>query len=315
MTAYQNPELTALFETYTGAPSGIGAHLTRLATEADADGPLLVATATDLVLYPGRGAEPSIQGFRVATKGFKELAAVSHLGPAMASLINMRRIAPAGEFWRDDAGRLLAARTARSANSPALWREQIMVEAYRGREDAISAMLDYGCGLAISYLESVLSDEARLTPEFLRRAVLTAESGELGATIPFNWVMIATFFLTGLDISHRIIRWCREQELDWSRTMALICGQQGRPTSGVTLGTNSIAQMIIAASDHRLPLDRLYIAPHGRALGIVQPSDLEPVRTASFVLFGPTRGRSQNSLQPCSRAIRVMLRVPMPHRS
>ena len=190
-----------------------------------------------------------------------------------------------------------------------------MVEVYRGREDAISAMLDYGRGLAISYLESVFSDEARLTPEFLRRAVLTAESGELGATIPFNWVMIATFFRTGLDISHRIIRWCREQELDWSRTMALICGQQGRPTSGVTLGTNSIAQMIIAASDHRLPLDRLYIAPHGRALGIVQPSDLEPVRTASFVLFGPTRGRSQNSLQPCSRAIRVMLRVPMPHRS
>jgi hypothetical protein len=154
------------------------------------------------------------------------------------------------------------------------------VEAYRGREDAIAAMLDYGCGLAIRYLETVLSDEARLTPEFLRRAVLAAESDELGATIPFNWVMIGTFFLTGLDISHRVMRWCREKELDWSRTMTLICGQQGRPTSGVTLATNSIAQMILAASNHTLPPDRLYIAPHAPALGILRPGDLEPVRAA-----------------------------------
>jgi hypothetical protein len=102
----------------------------------------------------------------------------------------------------------------------------------------------------------------------------------LGATIPFNWVMVATFFLTGLDISHRIIRWCREKELDWSRTMALICGKQGRPTSGVTLATNSIAQMILAASDHTLPLDRLYIAPHGPTLGLLTPGDLAPARAA-----------------------------------
>jgi hypothetical protein len=101
MTGYQNPELTALFETYTGGASGIGAHLTRLATEADVEAPLLVATSTDLVLYPGRGGEPSVQGFRVATKGFKELAAVSHLGPAMASLVNMRRIAPTSNLWRE----------------------------------------------------------------------------------------------------------------------------------------------------------------------------------------------------------------------
>ena len=49
--------------------------------------------------------------------------------------------------------------------------------------------------------------------------LLAAESSTLGATIPFNSVMIATFFLTGLDISHRVIRWCRDQGLDWSRTI------------------------------------------------------------------------------------------------
>ena len=299
MTTYQSSEFTTLFETYTGGSSGIGAHLTRLATEADFEAPLLVATATDLILYPGDGGTPSTQGFRIATRGFKELAAVSHLGPAIASLVNMRRLAPTSNLWKEDAERLLeATRTARAANSASLWRDQIGVEAYRGREDAIAAMLDYGCALTIRYLDAVLADETLLTPEYLRCNLLAAESSALGATIPFNWVMIATFFLTGLDISHRVIRWCREQGLDWSRTMVLICGKQGRPTSGVTLATNSIAQIILAASNHKLPADRLYIAPHGLALGLLKPDDLEPVRAAEGelrVLWSYTRAIAELS--------------------
>jgi hypothetical protein len=113
-----------------------------------------------------------------------------------------------------------------------------------------------------------------------RPILLAAESSALGATISFNWVMIATFFLTGLDISHQVIRWCRDQGLDWSRTMVFICGKQGPPTSGVMLATNSIAQIVLAASNHKLPADRLYIAPHGLTLGLLKPDDLEPVRAA-----------------------------------
>jgi uncharacterized protein DUF5624 len=213
--------------------------------------------------------------------------------------VNMRRLAPTSNLWKEDAERLLeATRTARAANSASLWRDQIGVEAYRGREDAIAAMLDYGCALTIRYLDAVLADETLLTPEYLRRNLLAAESSALGATIPFNWVMIATFFLTGLDIGHRVIRWCREQGLDWSRTMVLICGKQGRPTSGVTLATNSIAQIILAASNHKLPADRLYIAPHGLAPGLLKPDDLEPVRAAEGelrVLWSYTRAIAELS--------------------
>ncbi|MFJ9908963.1 hypothetical protein ACIRVK_40055 [Streptomyces sp. NPDC101152] len=52
-------------------------------------------------------------------------------------------------------------------------------------------------------------------------------------------MMIATFFLTGLDISRRIISWFREQEIDWSRAMVVIAGKQGRPTAGVTWNTST----------------------------------------------------------------------------
>ena len=105
MTTYQSSEFTTLFETYTGGSSGIGAHLTRLATEADSEAQLLVATATDLILYPGDGGTPSTQGFRIATRGFKELAAVSHLGPAIASLV----VGESGRYEADElAGRTVS---------------------------------------------------------------------------------------------------------------------------------------------------------------------------------------------------------------
>jgi hypothetical protein len=279
MPPQESPELVALFETYTASSTSIGAHLTRLATEAAAADPLIVATGTDMALFPGDNRPPTIQSFRLSTRGFKELAGVSHLGPALATLVNMRALAPDGELWRGDAERLLAAAiAAQAANSAALWRDTIAVAAYRGREQAIATMLDYALALTIRFLRASLADPAMLTGETLRAAFLEATDGALGATIPFNAVMIATFFLTALDIAHRVMDWFREQRIDWTRAMVLVCGQQGRPTAGVTWTTNSICQLILGASDHALPLRRMYIAPHAPSFTIADPNDPDAAR-------------------------------------
>jgi hypothetical protein len=279
MPVFQSPELVALFETYTAGPTSIGADLARMTTAAGAKDPLIVATGTDMAIFPGNGGAPSVQSFRLSTRGFKELAAVSHLGPALATLVNMHALDPASDLWRKDAERLLTATaTARAANSPGLWRDKIAVEAYRGREDAIAAMVDYACAITLRYLRAVLADETKLTPEFLRREVLEAEGDALGATVPFNAMMIATFFLTGLDIMFRVTRWFHAQDIDWARAMVLVCGQQGRPTSGVTWTTNSVCQGILGASDNRLPLERMYIAPHAPSFTVRDPDDLDAVR-------------------------------------
>jgi hypothetical protein len=279
MAVYQNPELLSLFEVYTGGPTSIGADLTRMTMQAAATDPLIVATRTDMALFPGGGATPSAESFRLSTRGFKELAAVSHLGPALATLVNIRDIDPSSDLWRQDAERLLASVvTAREANSEELWRDLIAVEAYRGREQAIATMIDYACAITARYLTTVLADDTKLTPAYLRSEYLEAEGADLGATIPFNMVMIATFFLTGLDIAFRITRWFRQQAVDWSRAMVLISGQQGRPTSGVTLASNSVCQMIIQASNLQLPLERMYIAPHAPSFVLSNPVNLEAVR-------------------------------------
>lgn len=286
MAAFQSPELVGLYETYTAGPSSIGADLSRAATAAATDDSLVVATGTDMAVFPGSGRPPSVQSFRLSTRGFKELAAVSHLGPAAASLVNLRALDPASGLWRRNAERLLrATKAAQAANSVALWREQIAVEAYRGREHAIANMLDYGCAVTTRYLRAVMADEKLLTGEFLRREFLEAKGGALGATVPFNNVMIATFFLTGLDISFRVARWFREQAIDWSRSMVLVCGRQGRPTSGVAWTSNSVCQMILSASGRALPLERMYIAPHGPSFTVTDLNDLRAVQEAE----GPLR--------------------------
>ncbi len=279
MAVYQNPELVTLFQVYTGGPDNIGAHLVRMAQRADSVHPLIVCTKTDMALYPGNGKKPSVESFRLSTRGFKELAAVSHLGPALASLVNMHALEPENDLWRKDADLLYAATlAARIANTAELWRDKIAVEAFRGREASIAAMVDYACDMTLRYLDMVRSDTSKLNAEYLRQHYLEAEPGnELGATISNNAVMIATFFLTGLDICFRVNRWFAEQQVDWPNAMVLMTGQQGRATSGVTWTTNSVCQTILYASRLKLPLERMYIAPHAASFTLTDPIDWDAV--------------------------------------
>ena len=66
MAVYQNPELLSLFDVYTGGPTSIGADLTRMTMQAASDDPLIVVTKTDMALFPGGGAAPSVVVARAA---------------------------------------------------------------------------------------------------------------------------------------------------------------------------------------------------------------------------------------------------------
>lgn len=288
-----SPELIQLFETYTASATSLGSQLSKATTATLQDDPLVVATGTDFAIFPGKGLPPTVQSFRLSTRGFKELAGISHLGPALATLVRLRELGWTRAQWQPDAERLLAAvQTARAANSEALWRDQIAVNAYAGREAAITAMIDYACVLTERYLRLVMQDENLLTSAHLREHYLEAKGDAVGATVPFNQVMIATFFLVGLDIGHRVMKWFDQHTIDWSRAMVLVCGRAGRPTAGVTWTSNSVCATILGASRQKLPLSRMYIAPHGPTFTLGGATDMaavaafeEPLRT----LWGYTR--------------------------
>ena len=102
---FESPELVELFTTYTASPDSIGAHLAAASARGTERDPLLVVTGTDIALYPGGGEAPVIQPYRLGNRGFKELAGISHFGPALASLARLREIGGDAGEWRADASR------------------------------------------------------------------------------------------------------------------------------------------------------------------------------------------------------------------
>jgi hypothetical protein len=286
---FESPELVDLFTTYTASPDSIGAHLARATARETEHDPLLVVTGTDLALYPGGGAAPVIEPYRLATRGFKELAGISHLGPALATLARLRELASDGsgddDGWRADAARLLdATKAARAASSAALWRDQIAVRAFAGREERIAAMVDYSCLLTERFLQRALDDPAYLTMTAVRRDHLAGPARHGDLPVPFNKVMIATFYLSGMDIAHRLITWLDAVGIDWTRAMVIFAGQSGRPTAGVTQESHSVAGVVRAVSRGRLVPERVFMAPHAPVFPPYDPAaadasrawDLEP---------------------------------------
>ncbi|HEY6492568.1 MAG TPA: DUF5624 domain-containing protein [Trebonia sp.] len=269
MLDYQDPELLRLFTTYTAAPDSLTVKLTSAVAARGRYDPLIVATRSDIALYAADGRPPTVEGTRMSTRGFKELAGISHVGPAVATLVQLRSM---GRGWQTDARRLLTRlEAALATNSVELWRDRIRVPAYAGREAAIAGLIDYTLAATARYLRAALDNPSYLCAETLRDDFL--EGGE----VPVNQVMVATFFLVGLDITHRFITWFEKLQFDWDRVMVLIAGQHGRVTSGVTWNTNSIATLLHGASAGRLRMDRMYIAPHAPTFPTPVDGDLAEV--------------------------------------
>ncbi|MGW6281251.1 DUF5624 domain-containing protein [Kribbella sp. NPDC055071] len=275
MAGYESPAFTRLFHAYTGSPLSIGGQLTLASERTYADAPLIVATHGDLALYPGHGEPPTIEGFRLSTRGFKELTAVSHLGPAVASLARVKALNPTGPWQAAGAELLAATRETRAANSTELWRDLVQIGSFAGREPAIATMVDYACLVTERILERSLTDESYLTVETVRRDYLEGPSDEL--PVPLNRIMVATFYLFGMDLGHRLVTWFDGLGLPWEDTMVIIAGRQGRPTAGVTRDSNSVAGVIHAASRGRLPERNLLIAPHAPVFPTYDGTNLDAV--------------------------------------
>jgi hypothetical protein len=259
--SYSPPaEFSALYKAYTGDPESMGSHLTaRMRRLTDAD-PLLVITGSDAVLFPGSGNAPTVESFRKSTRGFIELASVSHLGTAVAWLARLRQLDD--PIWRQDAERLLAQlKRTRQINTPKLWQDEIAVPALIGYESKIADLVDYACAVTERFLDAALIDEALLDFEHVRSQYLDPV-GSAAVPVPINDLMVATFALAFLDIGHRIIRWVSGHVADWERLMVLLSGRSGRPTAGLSWTTNNMCHLLWRASKQRLPPERVFIAPH-----------------------------------------------------
>src|SRR5882757_1297264 len=153
--------------------------------------PIMVSTGSDFVIFPGGGQPAIVESFRLSTRGFIELTAVSHLGPAVAWIFRMRELGD--PTWRNDAERLIARMNdVRRINSESYWRDVAAVEAWRGSEGKITDLVDYSCDVTTAFLRNCLADESRMTPEHLRQAYLDPVN-DPGIPVPIDDMMVATF--------------------------------------------------------------------------------------------------------------------------
>jgi hypothetical protein len=280
MSYQPHPLFRRLFDLYTGDPASIGTQLTRLRDRQEVSDPMLVCTGSDIVLFPGSERPPTVASFRRTTRGFIELAAVSHLPLAVGWLARMREIAPADPLWRQSARESIQAiRAVQAINTVAMWRDDVAVPAWQGLEIRIAALVDYSCRVTVEVLERALRDARGFTFERLRLEYLNPQ-GSARMPISMNEMMFATFALTFLDIGHRITAWLRSQALDWDRLMVLISGRSGRPTAGLTWDTNNLCHLIQRASRDTFDRSRLYIAPLAPPIDVAAAAD--PARAAGL---------------------------------
>jgi hypothetical protein len=276
MTYSPHTEFSKLYKIYTSDPEGMGQHLTARMAKLSDDDPLLVVTGSDAVLFPGSGRPPVVESFRKSTRGFIELASVSHLGTAVAWAVRLRELAD--PVWRTDAARLIDQidRT-RRINSEKFWREEIAVPALAGYESKIADMIDYSCAVTRAFLVAGLADESLMNFQQVREHYLEPV-GSADVPVPINDMMVATFALAFLDIAHRMIRWMRENVTDWGRLMVMLSGRSGRPTAGLTWASNNMCHLLWKASDERLLPERLYIAPHAPSFVLADMRNEEQLR-------------------------------------
>jgi hypothetical protein len=276
MTYSPHTDFSKLYKIYTSDPDSIGKHLTARMSEVTDDHPLLVVTGSDAVLFPASGKPPVVESFRKSTRGFIELAGVSHLGTAVAWLIRLRELGD--PVWRTDAARLIAQidRTRRT-NSEAFWREEVAVPALAGYESAIANLVDYSCLVTRAFLIAGLADESLMNYRSLREQYLDPAESD-AVPIPINDMMVATFALAFLDIAYRMIRWMRANVSDWARLMVLLSGRSGRPTAGLTWETNNMCHLLWRASEERLLPERLFIAPHAPSFVLSDMQNEEQLR-------------------------------------
>lgn len=295
-------EFMNLFFDFTGStepdyPAGqptLGEMLTQAVTAKDAasgaPGPLVMAVGSDIYAYDSAsGARLGQARFRVdRASGFYELTAISHIGPALAYLAEIR--AHGDARWKPRLA-LLQKHVAqvRAINQRAAdnWLDRLNQPAWSAHKAQIRNMVDYACARALDYIASIDSGDAftaaGVNDDFFNGA--TAKY-----PIPFNNVMIGTFMLEALRGAVDMHAVLSGLKLDWPRAMVLVDSRAGANVSaGLTEGTNWLVLFVKALSGFTLPDDRIKIVPYAEVRPSLGQPQLAPADLTYYVqrVWGP----------------------------
>jgi hypothetical protein len=302
-TGYTAPkEFVDLFFDFTGSnepdyPSGqptLGQMLTQSVIARDAaagaPGPLVLVVGSSIYAYDSsRGARLAEQEFRAdRSTGFYEMTAISHIGPAIAYLAQIK--ANGDARWK---ARLASLRThaaeVRAVNQRAAgnWLDLLNEPAWSTHKAEIRALVDYACARTSNYIDS-LGDGDAFTVAGMNTDLFHGTS--TAYPVPFVDEMIGTFMLEALrgasDVHNALVR----PNLDWPYAMVLVMSRAGtNVSSGLTEGTNWLVTFLKAVSGFTLPDDRIKIVPYAEVRPSLGEAQLAPADLAYYVqrVWGP----------------------------
>ena len=293
-------EFMDLFFDFTGSeepgyPAGqptLGQMVTQSAKESagGAPGPLVLVVGSDIYVYDAAGgARLGAERFRAdRASGFYELTAISHIGPALAYLAQIK--ANGDARWQ---ARLASLRThtaqVRALNRRATdnWLDRLNQPAWSAHKAQIRSMVDYACARTLSYIDS-LGNGDRFTTAGVNDDFFNGTSAEY--PIPFVNVMIGTFMLEALRGAADVQGSLARLKLDWPHAMVLVSSRAGsNVSSGLTEGTNWLVLFLKAVSGFSLPDDRIKIVPYAEVRPSLGQAQLVPADLAYYVqrVWGP----------------------------
>jgi hypothetical protein len=295
-------EFMDLFFDFTGAnepgyPAGqptLGQMLTQAAiakgSAGSAPGPLVLVVGSEIYIYDSsNGARLGEQQFRAdRSSGFYEMTAISHIGPALAYLAQIK--ANGDARWKAR----LASLRAHTAQVRALnqrtadnWLDRLNQRAWSAHKAQIRDMVDYACARTLSYIDT-LGDGDGFTVTNVNDVFFNGTSTEY--PIPFVNVMIGTFMLDALRGAADVHDALARLKLDWSQAMVLVSSRAGSNVSaGLTEGTNWLVFFLKAASGFTLPDDRIKIVPYAEVRPSLGQAQLAPADLGYYVqrVWGP----------------------------
>ncbi len=287
-------EFMELFFDFTGSgepgyPAGeptLGQMLTQSVVAREqaggaAPGPLVLVVGSDIYVYESaHGARLGQQRFRAdRASGFYELTAISHIGPALAYLAQIK--ANGDARWQARLASLhthVAQVRALNARATDNWLDRLDQPAWSTRKAQIRNLVDYACARTLNYIDS-LGDGERFTVAGVNDDFFNGTSAQY--PVPFVNVMIGTFMLDALRGASDVYDALASLKLDWRHAMVLVSSRAGSNVSaGLTEGTNWLVLFLKAVSGFTLPDDRIKIVPYAQvrpSLGGAQllPADLD----------------------------------------
>jgi len=322
-TSYSVPtEFVELFFDFTGSdepgyPSGqptLGQMLTQSViakeTAGRAPGPLILVMGSDIYVYDSSGgARLAHERFRAdRSSGFYELTAISHIGPALAYLAEIK--ANGDARWKPRLETLwghVAEVRALNRRADDNWLDRLNQPAWSARKTQIRDMVDYACARTLAYVDSLGNGDA-FTVAGVNDDFFNGTTAQF--SIPFTNVMIATFMLVGLRGAAEVQDALAGLKLDWKHAMVLVSSRAGsNVSSGLTEGTNWLPFFLKAASGFVLPDDRIKIVPYAELRPSLGQAQLLPADLSYYVqrVWGPLFYRKLVSDQVFARIPTIYL--------